>query len=60
VIDLVYTGSFTTYYLATPDGSRVMARRQNSTPLYEETIQRGDQVSLSWYSAVSRAFPAEG
>jgi spermidine/putrescine transport system ATP-binding protein len=56
VVDVVYTGSSTTYLVRLQDGQQVMARQQNAAVSPQMRFQSGDLVTLSWPVHACKAF----
>ncbi len=59
VADVVYTGANLTYLLRCDWGAEIMARCPNEEGSLAVAAQRGQQVSVSWPIAATKAFPVE-
>jgi spermidine/putrescine transport system ATP-binding protein len=57
VIDVVYTGSYTTFMMRPPCGAELMVRQQNKEVELGPSLHRGDEITISWPIALSKAFP---
>jgi spermidine/putrescine transport system ATP-binding protein len=57
VIDVVYTGSYTTYMMRSSFGAEFMVRQQNKEDHVVSRLQQGDKETISWAIALSKAFP---
>jgi len=56
VQNIIYTGSTTTFQVELPSTTQLMIRQQNIDPSLLTQVKLGDQVSVSWSIAASKAF----
>lgn len=56
VKEQAYIGSDTIYILTTKGGSEIRVRVQNTNPIQVDTLEKGNQVYLTWPKESSRAF----
>ena len=59
ITSVVYTGSFTSYLLATKSGEELMVRWQNEAGADRHRFSAGDDVWLYWPGSLTTAFPEE-
>jgi spermidine/putrescine transport system ATP-binding protein len=59
VIDVVYTGSFTTHVLRCGSGAEIFVRSQNRTAAPTRVGAVGGKVTIAWPIGLGKAFPDE-